>query len=72
MKASEVRNLTEQELQLKERNLREQLRKTRFSKYTGELTNTAKIKRIKRTLARILTEMNVRGSASVDEPQAEV
>jgi large subunit ribosomal protein L29 len=60
MKASEIRHLTDQELELKEHNLREELFKTRFQKFTGELANTAKIKRTKRDLARVVTERVVR------------
>ena len=47
MKASEIRNLTAQELELKEQNLREELHRTRFKKYTGELADTAQVKRLR-------------------------
>lgn len=57
MKATEIRNLTDQELQLKERNLREELHKARLKKFTGELADTATIKRTRKALARVLTEM---------------
>jgi large subunit ribosomal protein L29 len=63
MKATEIRNLTEQELELKERNLREELHKTRFKKYTGELADTAMVKRLRKDLARVLTEMHARQTA---------
>jgi len=71
MKASEIRNLTDQELELKERNLREELHKTRFKKYTGELTDTAKLKRLKADLARVLTEIRVRQSSPAQPAKAE-
>jgi large subunit ribosomal protein L29 len=64
MKASEIRSLTEQELTLKETNLREELHKTRFNKYTGELADTARVKRIRRDLARVMTELTARQSAA--------
>jgi large subunit ribosomal protein L29 len=64
MKASEIRSLTEQELTLKETNLREELHKTRFKKYTGELADTARVKRIRRDLARVMTELTARQSAA--------
>ena len=67
MKASEVRNLTDQELQLKERNLREEMHKVRFQKYTGELADTDKLRRLKRDLARVLTELGARTLAAKAE-----
>lgn len=67
MKASEVRNLTDQELQLKERNLREEMHKVRFQKYTGELADTDKLRRLKRDLARVLTELGSRTLAAKAE-----
>jgi len=60
MKAGDVRNLTAAELELKERNLREELQKARFQKFTGTLSNTASIRKLKRDLARVLTEVNAR------------
>ncbi len=67
MKASEVRNLTDQELELKERNLREEMHKVRFQKYTGELADTDKLRRLKRDLARVLTELGARTLAAKAE-----
>lgn len=60
MKAVDVRNLTAPELELKERNLREDLQKARFQKYTGTLSDTASIRKLKRDLARVLTERKAR------------
>jgi len=60
MKASEIKNLTDQELDLKERQIREDIQKARFKKFTGELADTAQLKRLKKALARILTETRTR------------
>ncbi len=60
MKAGDVRNLTAAELELKERSLREDLQKVRFQKYTGTLSNTASIRKLKKDLARVLTEVAAR------------
>lgn len=60
MKASEVHSLTVQELELKERNLRQELHTVRFQKHTGELADTSKLYRLKKDLARVLTEMQTR------------
>lgn len=60
MKAVDVRNLTDAELQMKEHNLREEIQRARFRKATGTLTNTAGIGSMKRDLARILGEKHAR------------
>lgn len=65
MKASEIRNLTAQELELREQNLREELHRTRFKKYTGELADTAQVKRLRKDLARVLTEFATRQRSAV-------
>jgi len=66
MKASEIRSLTEQELELKERALREELQKARFKKHTGELVNTAQLRKVRRDLARVLTETRSRRIAAAN------
>jgi large subunit ribosomal protein L29 len=69
MKASEIRSLTAQELELKEQNLREELHKTRFKKYTGELADTATVKRLRKDLARVMTEFAVRKTAETNSDE---
>lgn len=67
MKAGDVRNLTAAELELKERNLREELQKVRFQKFTGTLSNTASIRKLKKDLARVLTEVATRANTMKTE-----
>lgn len=55
MKPSEFRDLSEDELENKETELKDQLFKLRFQHAVGQLENTMRIKDIKRDLARILT-----------------
>ncbi|MFH1350375.1 MAG: 50S ribosomal protein L29 [Pseudomonadota bacterium] len=55
MKAKEMRDLTAEELGGRERELRQELFNLRFQKATGQLGNTAMIKKTKKDLARILT-----------------
>lgn len=55
MKAKELRELSEEELREKERQLRRELFNLRFQKESGQLGNTALIKKIKKDLARVLT-----------------
>ena len=55
MKPSEFRDLSEDELETKETELKDQLFKLRFQHTVGQLENTMRMKDIKRDLARILT-----------------
>ncbi len=55
MKARELRELSEDELRIKERDLIEQLFKLRFQHSLGQLENAMKLKNIKRDIARIKT-----------------
>ncbi|MCD6454681.1 MAG: 50S ribosomal protein L29 [Candidatus Aminicenantes bacterium] len=60
MKARELRQLSDEELQAKYEELREQLFKLRIQKTIGQLDNPAKIKMVKRDIARILTILRER------------
>jgi len=55
MKATELRELSEDELQSKEAELRDQLFKLRFQHSLGQLDNAAKLGNIRKDLARIKT-----------------
>jgi len=55
MKIRELRELTADELKQKELELRDQLFKLRFQKSLGQLDNPAKIRNIRRDIARIKT-----------------
>jgi large subunit ribosomal protein L29 len=55
MKASELRELTREELWEKKRDLSQELFNLRLQKATGQLGNTAVIPKTKRDLARINT-----------------
>ncbi len=55
MKARELRELSEDELEAKERELTEQLFKLRFQHSLGQLENAMKLKNIRRDIARIKT-----------------
>ncbi|MEZ5331506.1 MAG: 50S ribosomal protein L29 [Thermoanaerobaculia bacterium] len=66
MKATELRSMTAEELQAKERELADQLFALRLQKTTGQLENPAKMRLVRRDLARVLTvvrEMRPEGSA---------
>jgi large subunit ribosomal protein L29 len=54
MKASEVRELTDEELLSREQELRDTLFHLRLQKATGDLINTAQLSLIRKDLARVL------------------
>ena len=60
MKAAEIRNLTAEDLQAKLKDARAELFNLRFQMATGQLENTARIKQVKKDIARIQTEMRDR------------
>lgn len=58
MKASELRDLTQDQLDDRLRELREELFNLRFQYATRQLTNTARIKEVRRDIARVLTRQH--------------
>lgn len=55
MKVKEIRELTTTEMLDKEKQLKEELFNLRFQLATGQLENTARIKEVRRSIARIKT-----------------
>lgn len=55
MKARDLKELSADELLIKEKELRDQLFKVRLQHTLGQLENTMKLKNIKRDIARIKT-----------------
>ncbi|HAF70239.1 MAG: 50S ribosomal protein L29 [Acetothermia bacterium 64_32] len=60
MKARELRELTDEELQGKVRDLKRKLLNLRFQLASGQLQNTAEIAKTKRDIARALTVLRER------------
>ncbi|RLA81923.1 MAG: 50S ribosomal protein L29 [Deltaproteobacteria bacterium] len=60
MKARELRELSDEELRQKEKELREELFNLRFQLATGQLENTMRITHVKRDIARIKTILRER------------
>ena len=58
MKASELRELTAEQLDDRLRELREELFNLRFQYATRQLTNTARIREVRRDIARVLTSQH--------------
>lgn len=63
MKASELREQTVEELQQQEKDLQRELWKTRMNNYTNQLDDTAKIRRLRRDIARVKTILAERQGA---------
>ncbi|OGD28865.1 MAG: 50S ribosomal protein L29 [Candidatus Aminicenantes bacterium RBG_19FT_COMBO_59_29] len=61
MKAQELRELTEDELQQREKDLVDQLFKLRFQHALGQVENAMKLRNIRRDLARIKTVRKEKG-----------
>ncbi|MEW6261320.1 MAG: 50S ribosomal protein L29 [Thermodesulfobacteriota bacterium] len=55
MKASEIRNLSVEEMSQKVENLRQEIFNLRFQKELGQMENPNKIRLLKRDIARLLT-----------------
>ncbi len=60
MKASELRELSTEELETKLKEYRTELFNLRFQMATSQLDNTARVKIVKKEIARILTEKRAR------------
>ncbi len=60
MKAAEIRELSSEDLNGKLKGARAELFNLRFQMATSQLDNTARVKLVKKDIARILTEMHAR------------
>ncbi len=55
MKAKEIRNLSAEEIRTKVNDNREELMKLRFQQVTGQLTDTSRLRTLRREIARMET-----------------
>ena len=60
MKAAQMREQSTEELQDRERDLAEQLFALRLQKVTGQLEKPARVKQVRKDLARVLTILHQR------------
>jgi large subunit ribosomal protein L29 len=65
MKAKEIRELSNDDLTQKLKEGRAELFNLRFQMATSQLDNTARIKLVKKDIARVLTEIRARQDSSV-------
>ena len=67
MKAKElrkkVREMSEEDLTTKERDLREDYFKLKFQHGVGQLENTGRLNQVRKDIARVMTEKSTRKSA---------
>lgn len=66
MKASEFRELSVEELEVKARELAEAFFNLKFQHATGQLDNTAQLKRTRRDIARVKTVLGEKQRANED------
>ncbi|MEW5829137.1 MAG: 50S ribosomal protein L29 [Chloroflexota bacterium] len=67
MKASEIRALSTDEIAAKISDAREELMKLRFQQVTGQLTDTSRLRIIRRDIARLMTLLNERRAEAEQE-----
>ena len=64
MKPAEIRELSDAQLEEKLKEMRAELFNLRFQMATSQLDNTARVKQVKKDIARIQTEMRAREIAA--------
>jgi len=70
VKPSEVRNMKPGEIETKLTDAREELMKLRFQQVTGQLTDTSRLRVLKREVARMQTILKEQAKAEVVEGEA--
>ena len=66
MKLEELREQTDDELRERERDLTRELWQARMDNYTNQLDDTAKIRRLRRDIARVKTLLSERAAARAE------
>jgi large subunit ribosomal protein L29 len=70
VKTSELRNLKSAEIETKLSDAREELMKLRFQQVTGQLTDTSRMRVLRREIARMQTIQREQSAAEVAEGEA--
>ena len=70
MKSEEIRKLTGDEIKVKLADSREELMKLRFQQVTGQLTDTNRLRHLRRDIARLETILNEPQQTAVQEGEA--
>jgi len=67
MKPEEIRALSTEEIEGKLADAREELMKLRFQQVTGQLTDTSRLRNVRREVARLSTILTSREKATAQE-----
>ncbi len=70
MKKQEIRKMSADEMQGKLSDTREELMKLRFQQVTGQLTDTSRLRQLRRDIARMETILNELSRAAAQEGEA--
>ena len=70
MKVQEIRKLSVEEIRVKLADSREELMKLRFQQVTGQLTDTNRLRYLRRDIARFETILNEPQQTAVQEGEA--
>jgi large subunit ribosomal protein L29 len=70
VKPKELRNLKPGEIETKISDARDELMKLRFQQVTGQLTDTSRLRILRRDIARMQTILREQGAAEVVEGEA--
>jgi len=70
MKPAEIRKLSMEEMAGKLSDSREELMKLRFRQVSGQLTDTSRLRLLRRDIARLETILRERAGAAVQEGEA--
>jgi len=70
MKSQEIRKLSAEEIQVKLTDSRDELMKLRFQQVTGQLTDTNRLRYLRRDIARFETILNESPHAAAQEGEA--
>ena len=70
MKTAEIRNMSDEEIRSRIDDTRQELMNLRFQVVTGQLTDTSRLKRVRRQIAQLETILHERELARAQEGEA--
>ncbi len=70
MKTSEIRNMSDEEIRSRIDDTRHELMNLRFQVITGQLTDTSRLKNVRRQVAQLETILHERNRARTQEGEA--
>ncbi|MDX9849058.1 MAG: 50S ribosomal protein L29 [Anaerolineaceae bacterium] len=70
MKTAEIRNMSDEEIRSRIDDTRQELMNLRFQVVTGQLTDTSRLKRVRRQIAQLETILHEREMVRAEEGEA--